>query len=146
VQNAVHTRQSNGQKAEVARTVEASRPHDDKLSALKNYHHAKGLCFTCGERWAKDHKCQAIVQLHVVQELVECMQSLVESLPEAKESIDNMELMHLSVDDKASATPERSIILSCTVQGKSVVFLLDSSSSNSFIAKLWQLRSLVMCL
>jgi len=50
---------------------EAVRSSDDKLAALKNYRRAKGLCFTCGERWAKEHKCQPTVQLHVVQEMVE---------------------------------------------------------------------------
>lgn len=30
---------------------------NDKISALKSYRRSKGLCFTCGKRWSKDHKC-----------------------------------------------------------------------------------------
>jgi hypothetical protein len=52
-----------------------SKPRDDELSALKAYRRSKGLCFTCGERWGKDHKCSTSVQLHVVQELLEVLQS-----------------------------------------------------------------------
>lgn len=43
---------------------------DDKLRALRAYRKAKGLCFTCGERWGHGHVCAATVQLHVVEELV----------------------------------------------------------------------------
>ncbi|KAF0907290.1 hypothetical protein E2562_015791 [Oryza meyeriana var. granulata] len=46
-------------KVEDKRGTEAARanPRDDKLAALKAYRKAKGLCFTCGERWGRDHKC-----------------------------------------------------------------------------------------
>lgn len=32
---------------------------DDKLATLKAYRRAKGLCFVCGERWGRDHKCNS---------------------------------------------------------------------------------------
>lgn len=50
-------------------SVEQSTPRsvaDDKWGALRAYRRAKGLCFTCGERWGKDHVCRQEVQLHVV--------------------------------------------------------------------------------
>jgi hypothetical protein len=47
---------------------------DDRWSSLKAYKRSKGLCFICGERWARDHQCKASIQLHVVQEMIECMQ------------------------------------------------------------------------
>ena len=50
-------------------------PSDDKWIALRNFRRAKGLCYTCGERWAKEHRCQGTVQLHIVQEMVELLQS-----------------------------------------------------------------------
>lgn len=31
---------------------------EDKWSALRSYRRAKGLCFVCGEKWAKDHVCK----------------------------------------------------------------------------------------
>jgi hypothetical protein len=50
--------------------IQATSHAEDKLAALKAYRRAKGLCFTCGERWARDHQCKSSVQLHVVQELI----------------------------------------------------------------------------
>lgn len=57
------------------RGTEAARARDDRLSALKSYRRSKGLCFTCGEKWGKDHKCATAVQLHVVQELLDILHS-----------------------------------------------------------------------
>lgn len=45
------------------------RGMDDKLRALRSYRRARGLCYTCGEKWSREHKCAATVQLHVVEEL-----------------------------------------------------------------------------
>lgn len=49
-----------------------SQAEDSKLSALKAYHRALGLCYKCGMKWSQDHKCSADV-LHAVQELWESM-------------------------------------------------------------------------
>lgn len=120
--------------AETSRSSDLARSSDDKLSALKRYRRAKGLCFTCGARCSKDHKCQATVQLHVVQEMVEFMHSSPEYTYEFSDTTDDMELMHIVVDDSTPATPEHSIVLNCSIQGRNVVFLLDFRSSNSFIS------------
>jgi hypothetical protein len=50
---------------ETVKSFNHNRLLEDKLLALKNYRKAKGLYFTCGERWSRNHKCQATVQLHV---------------------------------------------------------------------------------
>jgi hypothetical protein len=42
---------------------------DDKLSTLRDYRRARGLCFRCGEKWSRDHRCPEAIQLHVLQEL-----------------------------------------------------------------------------
>lgn len=34
---------------------------------------ARGLCYLCGEKWPRGHKCATIVQLHVVQELFDVL-------------------------------------------------------------------------
>ncbi|XP_066339869.1 uncharacterized protein [Miscanthus floridulus] len=47
----------------------AAPSFDAKLSAVKAYCRAMGLCYKCGEKWSKDHKCSPQVQLHIVQEL-----------------------------------------------------------------------------
>jgi hypothetical protein len=91
---------------------------DDKLSALKNYRRVKGLCFTCGERWSREHKCHTTIQLHVVQEMIDMLRSSLDSSMELTESSDDMELMHIAdvpLDDLAL---EHSIVLQCIVQGQ----------------------------
>jgi hypothetical protein len=75
-----------------------------------------------------------MVQLHVVQEMLECMLSSPESSYAQTDSADDMELMQLSVDESKAAALEQSIVLHCSVQGKEAMFLLDSGSSNSFIS------------
>lgn len=66
----------------ISRTVEDKRQaeggrstNDEKWSTLKAYRRSKGLCFICGEKWGKDHQCKTSIQLHVVQEMLDCFQS-----------------------------------------------------------------------
>jgi hypothetical protein len=101
---------------------------------LKTERRAKVLCFTCGEHWFKEHKCKATVQLHVVQEMVQFLQSPDDIDTDLASSPDDMELMHLSEEGTVDIPPARSIILKCQVQGKPATFLLDSGSNNSFIS------------
>lgn len=51
-------------------------PPEDRWSALRAYRKSKGLCFICGERWARDHRYKQEVQLHVVQEMLEYVQNM----------------------------------------------------------------------
>jgi trans-aconitate methyltransferase len=46
---------------ETVKSFNHKRLLEDKLLALKDYRKAKGLCFTCGECWSCNHKCQATV-------------------------------------------------------------------------------------
>jgi len=56
-----------------AMPVSASSSSDavSKLSALKQYRKALGLCYKCGAKWSKDHRCPPEV-LHAVHDLWEC--------------------------------------------------------------------------
>lgn len=121
-------------QVEPTRAPDQNRGHEDKLSALKNYRRAKGLCFTCGERWSREHKCGATVQLHVVQEMVEFFQMSDEPSAVTQETAVDMKLMHIAMDSKADTPPEKSIILQCHVHGHPTTFLLDSGSNNSFLS------------
>jgi hypothetical protein len=38
---------------------------DSKLAAIKSYRKALGLCYTCGAKWSKDHKCSPEVLLAI---------------------------------------------------------------------------------
>lgn len=125
--------QEDHRSSDSMKPVESVRPGDDKLAALRNYRRAKGLCFTCGERWSRDHKCQA-VQLHVVQEMVDFLQYANDFAPPSpSDTYEDMELMNIAADNDIGVMPEKSIVLNCIVQGKPVIFLLDSGSNNSFI-------------
>lgn len=42
------------------------RQSDDHWKNLKAYRRSKGLCFICGEKWGRDHRCRAFVPLHLV--------------------------------------------------------------------------------
>ena len=45
----------------------------DKLDLLKSYRREKGLCFKCGEKWNRQHKCPQQVPLHIIEELLEVL-------------------------------------------------------------------------
>lgn len=47
---------------------------EDKLATLRNYRRALGLCYRCGEKWARDHRCPEQIALHILQETWEMCQ------------------------------------------------------------------------
>lgn len=59
-----------GPRIEGARSVNSV---EERLTTLRAYRCARGLCYMCGEKWSRDHKCVAAVQLHVVQEMFEVL-------------------------------------------------------------------------
>jgi hypothetical protein len=107
---------------------------DDKLEALHSFRKSKGLCFTCGEKWSRTHKCPTQVPLHVLEELLD-------ALPPRRDtnSDDDMssgdELMCIDVAAVTRATPSRRrmICLHGHVKGQEVLILVDSGSGASFI-------------
>lgn len=46
-----------------------TKTSEDKLSTLKSYRRAKGLCFKCGEKWSHGHKCPPSISLHAMEEV-----------------------------------------------------------------------------
>ena len=120
---------------EEKRSAEFSRPKDDKISALRAYRRSKGLCFVCGERWSKDHKCATSVQLHIVEELIHALQSGGEenSCSDGTPEIDDDSLMAISFQALHGTDSPKSIRLRGWVQGTELLMLVDSSSTHSFI-------------
>ncbi|XP_071683141.1 uncharacterized protein [Lolium perenne] len=121
---------------EEKKQIEATRgSSDDKWSNLKAYRRAKGLCFICGEKWGKEHVCKGSVQLHIVQEKLNCMQTeLTDEGPDDESDTESQHLMCLSVaaaDSKEQS--QKTLQLRVTVQGHSMLFLVDSGSSACFI-------------
>jgi hypothetical protein len=103
--------------------ITAKNSTEDKWTALWNFFHAKGLSFTCGERWGKEQECQGTVQLHVVQEMIDLLQS--ESLGDNTEFLDASYLMCLSTATMgASSSP---IAMQVKIQVEGIHFLCSST-------------------
>jgi len=52
---------------EEKKAAESSRSMgDDRWNSLKLYRRSRGLCYTCGEKWGREHQCSKTIQLHVV--------------------------------------------------------------------------------
>ena len=115
---------------------EPTRPKEDRVSALKAYRKSKGLCFICGERWGRDHKCANSVQLNVVQELMEALHTDSEvssdpaTTPEEEEEVNLLAISQQALNGTES---RKSIRLKGWIQGTELLMLVDSGSTNSFI-------------
>ncbi|XP_071679939.1 uncharacterized protein [Lolium perenne] len=128
----------------VSRTVEEKKVVDsqkpasvDKWNSLRAYRRSKNLCFTCGEKYSREHQCKSAIQLHVVQEMIDYMRSCTDSdedTLEADQEPVNQQVMMLSV---AAVSPEvsapRTMQLKVYIQGHDFLFLVDSGSSACFI-------------
>ena len=77
---------------------------EDRVTALRNYHRARSLCFKCGERWGQDHQCAATVQLHVVEELWEMLQAEAQDRQGLDSDSDEEQLMSISKVATTGAT------------------------------------------
>lgn len=80
----------------------AAQPHsgntDDKWAALRAYRRARGQCFTCGERYSRDHQFKGTVSLHVIQEVLELFSSHSEETDQASSSSSHAELQLMLAD------------------------------------------------
>jgi hypothetical protein len=128
----------------VSRTVEEKKqndtgrfPVDDRWNSLHDYRKSKGLCFVCGERWSKDHQCKNSIQLHIVQEMLDCLQqsdSESESQVAADTALPPQQLMQLSALAASTGQPAtHSMAVVVQVHGHDLRFLIDSGSSSCFL-------------
>ena len=110
---------------------------DDKIAALRNYRRAKGLCFTCGERWGRDHRCGPTVPLHVVEELLAMIQvdeSSVEPSVQTNNNETGSEFMHISQAAAEGGQNATTMRLQGWIQQQEVLMLVDSGSSHTFVS------------
>jgi hypothetical protein len=128
----------HAQRAEDKRPVEPARPQlqDDKVAALRAYRQARGLCFTCGERWGRTHRCGPTVQLHVVEELLAMVQPKEEQLDDTEQPSGDTasELMHLSEAAVAGSQGATTMRFQGRVHDHAILMLVDSGSSHTFIS------------
>lgn len=122
------------------RAVEAAHaPPEDKMAAVRAYRRARGLCFTCGERWGRDHRCGPTVQLHVVDELLDMMRSepshISDEVPdEDTPSEQYADCCVISKEAMEGVESPTTMCLHGWVQDHEVLMLVDSGSSHSFVS------------
>jgi hypothetical protein len=105
------------------------------LAALKSYRRVLRLCFKCGAKWSKDHKCP----LEVLLAVEAIWDSLVDSDDASESSGDRhheSEQSFLAISKAAmgNSSATRAVRFRGSVQGHSVLVLVDSGSSASFIS------------
>uniref|UniRef100_A0ACD5UVC4 Uncharacterized protein n=1 Tax=Avena sativa TaxID=4498 RepID=A0ACD5UVC4_AVESA len=129
---------SQAPRVEDRRGGEAPRPvpAEDKLAALRNYRRARGLCFTCGERWSREHRCGPTVQLHVVEELLAMVQPEEKSPPAIDQAGSDAEsqFMHISQAAAEGSQAATTMRLQGWIQQQEVLMLIDSGSSHTFVS------------
>lgn len=110
-------------------------PAEDKWAALRAYRRARGLCYTCGERYSRDHQCKGTVWLHVLQEVLDLFSddAAVVSDSSTTDPLEPADLMLLAVDATVSAPSTLKFQLAGMVQNQHVTFLVDSGSTFSFL-------------
>ncbi|XP_062203827.1 uncharacterized protein LOC133906051 [Phragmites australis] len=110
---------------------------EDRLSALKAYRRAKGLCFKCGERWGANHKCSSTVPLNVVEEIWSLSEdgigNLESNLNEMGEEAED--LMAISQQAIEGTEGTRTVRMQGYISQCEVIMLVDSGSSHCFISE-----------
>jgi len=114
--------------------AEGNRPsNDDKWTSLKAYRRSKGLCFICGEKWGKDHRCKPSIQLNIVQEMLECFQNSESDTDSLYEDTQQQLMMLSAAAVKPDQQSPKTMLLLVEIQGHELKFLVDSGSSSCFI-------------
>jgi hypothetical protein len=107
---------------------------EERFRALRANRRAHGLCYKCGAKWSRDHKCAEVVQLHLVQELLDMFPDDVTTATSTPESPTSPQIMmHLSVAAAVGTASPKTLCLSGQIQGHSLSILVDSGSSHTFI-------------
>ncbi|XP_073360723.1 uncharacterized protein [Aegilops tauschii subsp. strangulata] len=116
--------------------TQRSTATEDHWSALRAYRKSKRLCFICGERWAQDHRCKQEEQLHVVQEMLDYVQSMPSEQSDSEDSV-STEANAISISaatmGDVTAPATTTMKLKIQLQGRSLVFLVDSGSTHTFL-------------
>ena len=80
-----------------------------------------GLCFVCGEKWSKDHNCKSSIQLHIVQYLIDHIQS-EDNAPSVSTKQLSSYSMHLSAAAVGKNSDAPTLQLLIELQGMDLVF------------------------
>ncbi|KAK3121575.1 hypothetical protein QOZ80_8BG0656540 [Eleusine coracana subsp. coracana] len=113
-------------------------PMEDRFTALRAYRRSKNLCTRCGEKWFKEHKCPASVQLQVVEDMLEFLANQ-EEFPvitenEQSQPEEEADLCAISREALEGKDGPRTIKLQGRIQKTQVLMLIDSGSTHSFVS------------
>jgi hypothetical protein len=122
------------------KTVAKHQAQDDKMSALRTFRRARGLCDFCAKKWFHGHKCALTIPLQAMQGIWDLFQLEEFSEPtEEDQAIADATLEHLflalSQDAQQGVQGRQTIQFLGSVQGLMVTVLVDSRSSASFLAE-----------
>jgi hypothetical protein len=107
---------------------------DSKLAAIKSYRRALGLCYKCGVKWFKDHKCAPEV-LHAVEVLWDSFAEIdSQSTSETSSGPDEQLCLALSKAASSGSSASRTIHFKGSIVGIPAILLIDSGSSTSFVS------------
>jgi predicted aspartyl protease len=107
---------------------------EERMAALRAYRRAKGLCVRCAEKWSREHKCVATVQLNAVQELLEVFNlEELDNVSVHSEQPDRL-FMAISQDVVGGTDGPRTMKLCGALQGTELLILVDSGSSHTFLS------------
>lgn len=116
-----------------AAATPAVQQQDVKLAALKSYRHALSLCYKCGNKWSKDHRCppEVLQAVDALWDSFSSEDSLADSEP--KISPDESLMLALSKSTLLGVLVARTMRLVGLLQNIPVQILIDSGSSSSFV-------------
>lgn len=106
------------------------KENEDKLAALKESRRKNGLCFKCGAKWSHNHKCVARVPLHVLEEILDALESDSELSAELEDDI----IATVSQSNSLEQVRRRTMRICGCIGKVSVLILVDSDSVGSFIS------------
>jgi hypothetical protein len=133
----VANHRTTGNTGERRGSVQTTNKGDDgKLTTLRDYRRARGLCFKCGEKWGRAHRCSTTVLLHLVEEMWELAiegEEMVEETENAPEEPQGDSVLAISIAAVSGGEGNKTIRLWASIHCQQVLVLVDSGSSASFL-------------
>jgi hypothetical protein len=108
--------------------------HDDKLASLTDFRRKNGLCFKCGGKWDKNHKCPAHVPIHVIEEILDALEETDQDTMGSEDEVEEM-VMAVGHSTNSVLSRRRTMKLVGKVGKTEVLILVDSDSVGTFISE-----------
>ena len=110
---------------------------DERWAALRSQRRAQGLCYRCGAKWSRDHRCPPAVQLHVLEELLELFNLDDIDPQDAPDEVhEHAELtLMLSIAAVTGVASPRTMCFDGKLGDSTIHILLDSGSTHTFISE-----------